>query len=215
MERVTVYVDGFNFFYGLKRMKAIDNDWKKFYWIDFVKFFDHFLLQNQTLQKVVYFTTPPINLLKSQRQALLLKANRLINDKRFEVVKGKFYDKEIICPNCNSKFIKPEEKRTDVNISVKMLEDCALNNTDVIFLVTADSDLFPPLNSIRKFHPDKKIRIFFPPKSFSYDLSNFMKSCKKNVVMLDKAKVRFANSIMPDTVTKNGKSFTIPPKWKI
>jgi len=41
-----------------------------------------------------------------------------------------------------------------------------------------------------------------------------MKSCKKNVVMLEKAKTRFSNSIMPDTVTKNSKSFTIPSRWK-
>ena len=184
------------------------------YWLDFVKFFDHFLLPNQTLRKVVYFTTPPLNTLKSQRQALLLKANRLINGNRFEVVKGKFYDREIICPNCNTLISKPEEKRTDVNISVKMLEDCSLNNTDVLFLVTADSDLVPPLNSIKHYHPDKKIKIFFPPKAFSYDLSNFMKSFKRNVIMLEKAKVRFSNCIMPDTVSKNGISFTIPPKWK-
>jgi len=215
MERVTVYVDGFNFYYGLKRMKTVDNDWKQFYWIDFVKFFDHFLSKNQALQKVIYFTTPPVNFQKSQRQALLLKANRLINEHRFEVVKGKFYDKEIICPNCRTTIIKPEEKRTDVNISVNMLDDCSLNNTDVIFLVTADSDLVPPLNSIKKNHPDKTIKIFFPPKTFSYDLSNFMKSYKKNVVLLEKAKTRFSNSIMPDTVSKNEKSFTIPQKWKI
>ena len=30
MERVTVYVDGFNFYYGLKRIKAVDSDWKQF-----------------------------------------------------------------------------------------------------------------------------------------------------------------------------------------
>ena len=93
MERVTVYVDGFNFYYGLRRMKAVDNDWQKFYWIDFVKFFDHFTGGNKILQKVVYFTTPPINIQKRNRQGMLLLANKLLNGNRFEVIEGKFYDK--------------------------------------------------------------------------------------------------------------------------
>jgi uncharacterized LabA/DUF88 family protein len=215
MERVTVYVDGFNFYYGLKRMKAIDSDWKKFYWIDFVKFFDHFLLQNQTLQKVVYFTTPSLNIHKSQRQSLLLKANRLINEKRFEVVKGKFYDKEIICPNCSTKIIKPEEKRTDVNIAVQMMGDCALNSVDTLVLVCADSDLVPPLEFIKKHYPNKKIRIYFPPDNYSSALNDFMRYNKGKVVRLEKNKIKFTNSIMPDVVTKNNLTYTIPPNWKI
>ena len=58
-ERVNFYVDGFNFYYGLKNMKVIDNKWLKFYWLDYVKFFDHFIGENQILQKVIYFAAPP------------------------------------------------------------------------------------------------------------------------------------------------------------
>jgi len=215
MERVTVYVDGFNFYYGLKRMKAVDNDWKKFYWIDFVKFFDHFLDRNQVLQKVVYFTTPPQNMQKSNRQGMLFLANKLLNGSRFEVIEGKFHDKEFICPICNSIYTRPEEKRTDVNISVQMMRDCAQNKTDVLILVSADSDLLPPLELITKDNPEKKIKIFFPPKGFSYDLNYFMKVNKRKVTLLKKHKVRFNNSIMPNIVTKDGISYTIPAKWNI
>ena len=215
MERVTVYVDGFNFYYGLRRMKAVDNDWQKFYWIDLVKFFDHFTGNNRILQKVVYFTTPPLNIQKRNRQGILFLANKLLNGNRFEVVEGKFYDKEQICPKCKSRYTTPEEKRTDVNISCQMTRDCALNNTDVIILVSADSDLVPPLEIIKNDHPDKTIKIFFPPKSFSNDLNNFMRAGKGKVLKLQKNKTRFANSIMPDIVSKDGTTYTIPQKWKV
>ena len=215
MDRITVYIDGYNFYYGLKRMKAIHNYWKKFLWIDFVKLFDHFKLNNQILQKVYYFTTPPINIQKRNRQRILFLANKLINGNRFEIVDGKFYDKELICPACNFKYTKPEEKRTDVNICAQMMRDCALNNTDVLILVSAASDLVPPLEIIKTDYPDKKIRIFFPPKCFSNDLNNFMNSIKSKVVKLQKNEVKFTNSIMPDTVTKDDVTYTIPPKWKI
>jgi uncharacterized LabA/DUF88 family protein len=214
MERITVYVDGFNFYYGLKRMKMSDSDWQQFYWIDLVKFFDHFKLNGQILRKVYYFTTPPLNIQKKNRQGLLFLANNLLNGNRFEVIEGKFYEKEYTCPNCKHKYTIPEEKRTDVNICAQMMLDCTLNNTDVLILVSADSDLVPPLELIKKYHPDKKIRVFFPPKGFSYDLSFFMKADKSNVLLLKKHKIRFTNSIMPDVVTKDGITYTIPHKWK-
>ena len=54
--RVTFYVDGFNFYYGLKRMKQIDVNWQRYYWIDVVKLFEQFLGLEQELNKVIYFT---------------------------------------------------------------------------------------------------------------------------------------------------------------
>jgi len=214
MERITVYVDGFNFYYGLKRQKGIDRDWKKFYWIDFVKFFEHFLGPDQVLEKVVYFTATPLNTQKSSHQSALLNANTLLNGSRFEVVRGKYYTKNILCPHCQASIPKPEEKRTDVNVAVRIVGDSALDKTDVIVLVSADSDLVPPLEFVRDNYPDKKIRIYFPPSYFSYDLSNFPKRNKGKAVKLENNKVRFFNSIMPDTVTDGSNSYSIPNKWK-
>jgi hypothetical protein len=214
MERVTVYVDGFNFYYGLKRTKVVDRDWKKFYWIDFVKLFEYFSGENQVLQKVVYFTATPLNIQKSSRQSALLNANKLINGNRFEIIKGKYYDKQILCPFCKAAISKPEEKRTDVNISVQMIGDCALDKTDIVILVSADSDLVPPLEFIQKHFPNKRIKVHFPPSGFSSDLANHVKRNRGKVIKLENNKIKFFNSIMPDNVTKDGKTYSIPEKWK-
>ena len=214
MERVNFYVDGHNFYYGLKRLKAVDNDWKKFYWLDFVKLFEHFIGENQMLQKVYYFTAPPLSLPKSNRQTFLFEANLLINGSRFEVIKGQFYEKRLTCPICKNIYTKPEEKRTDVNISVRMMGDCALDNVDTLVLVCADSDLVPPLQFIKEYYSQKKIRVYFPPDNFSGALRDFMRTCKSKVIRLENNKIKFINSVMPDVVTKNGITQTIPAKWK-
>ena len=215
MDRVTVYIDGFNFYYSLRRLKAIDSDWLKFYWIDFVKLFEQFLGQNQVLQKVVYFSAVHLNVQKANRQRMLFNTNKAVNGNRFELINGKFFKKNVVCPFCNAAISKPEEKRTDVNISVKLLGDCARNMTDVILLVTADSDLVPPLDYIKRYHPDKKIKIYFPPSAYSSDLHHFMKSNKGKVVLLKDNKQRFNNAVMPYIITKNGITYAIPQKWKI
>ena len=215
MERVSFYVDGFNFYHALKRLKHTDSDWYKFYWLDFVKFFQHFIGSNQVLQKVYYFTATPLQLDKIYRQSNLLEANKALNPSRFEVIKGQFYEKQVRCKICRNLYTIAEEKRTDVNISVQMLGDCSINNVDTIVLVSADSDLMPPLQFIKQRYPDKRIRVYFPPELRSSALDAFMKTNGKQVVRLEYSKAKFLNSIMPDNVTKDGFTFTIPQKWKI
>jgi hypothetical protein len=76
--KVIVYVDGFNFYFGLRDMALKDNRWKKFYWLDIVGFFDRMLLNDkQELVEVNYFSARPHNTAISKRQDLFFSANRL------------------------------------------------------------------------------------------------------------------------------------------
>jgi len=96
-----------------------------------------------------------------------------------------------------------------------MLGDCSTNNVDTLVLVSADSDLIPPLQFIKEHYPEKKIRVYFPPDLSSGALSALMRAENKKVIRLGKSKAKFLNSIMPDNVTKDGFTFTIPQNWKI
>ena len=42
-----------------------------------------------------------------------------------------------------------------------MMADCVQDKTDVIVLISADTDLIPPLNFIHTNYPDKKVKVFF------------------------------------------------------
>ena len=150
MEKVTVYIDGFNFYYGLRTKRKVEAAWAKAYWVDLVKFFEMFLGENQELTKVVYFTASPLNKEKSSRQSSFLNANKLLNGDKFEIVRGKYLEKKIVCPNCKYTIIRPEEKKTDVNISIRMITDCFQEKTDSLILVSGDSDLLPPIEFIQK-----------------------------------------------------------------
>lgn len=94
-KRVTFYIDGFNFYFGLKRTKRVAPAWRAFYWIDIVKLCESFLGEGQTLEKVIYFTASPLSPQKNSRQSAFLNANKLINGNRFEIVRGKYLDKHI------------------------------------------------------------------------------------------------------------------------
>ncbi|MBF1581817.1 NYN domain-containing protein, partial [Prevotella sp.] len=122
--------------------------------------------------------------------------------------------KQIECPYCKYSISKPEEKRTDVNISVRMMADCVQDKTDVIVLISADTDLIPPLNFIHTNYPNKKVKVFFPPGSHALELHNHLRTFHSKWVFLEKNERRFRNAVMPHTITVGNQSVSIPEKWK-
>lgn len=211
--RTIFYVDGFNFYYGLKNQTRMDAKWRQCYWIDFVKLFSQFLDNNDTLVKVKYFTASPLSSGKNSRQSALFKANDLLNGNTFQIIRGKYIERDIHCQNCHTHFTKPEEKRTDVNIATHLIGDCALDNVDKIVLVTADSDLIPPVDFIKSNFPNKRIKIYFPPSSFSNDLAHA--NPNKRVILLRDNYKKFENAFMPNTVYKadGSDSAIVPANW--
>jgi uncharacterized LabA/DUF88 family protein len=211
--RTIFYVDGFNFYYGLKNQTKINAVWRAAYWIDFVALFKQFLGNGDQMVKVKYFTASPLSAGKNSRQSALFKANDLINGNTFEIIRGKYIEKDILCNSCGTHFTKPEEKRTDVNIATHLIGDCALGLVDKIVLVTADSDLIPPIEFIKSNYPNIKIKIYFPPTNFSNDLA--AANPNKRVVLLKDNLKKFQNAHMPDTVIKadGTDSAIIPVNW--
>jgi len=147
------------------------------------------------------------------RQSALFKANNIINGDYLEIIRGKYVDRDLLCGNCNTHFTKPEEKRTDVNIATHMVGDCALDTVDKMVLVSADSDLVPPLDFIKKNYPDKKVKVYFPPTNFSNDLART--NPNKRVILLQDNFRKFQEAAMPHTVLKpdGSDSAIIPAQW--
>lgn len=117
-----------------------------------------------------------------------------------------------MCPYCNGRISRPEEKKTDVNISIRMVADCVLNKTDKIVLISADSDLIPPLEFIQEHYPQIGIKVYFPPSNYSNDLKDNMLHHRSKPVLLQNNFRKFQEAVMPNIVELNGKRYTIPDK---
>ena len=213
MKQTTFYIDGFNFYYGLKRSMTVDKKWGNAYWIDLVKLCSGFIAPDEKLKKVVYFTAKPLGTSKSSRQQAFLNSNKFVNNNTFEVIKGKYLEKHIECPYCKADISRPEEKKTDVNISIRMISDCIHANTDVVVLVSADTDLIPPLELIKNDFPNIKIRVCFPPSNYSHDITDTLRNWKIKPTLMIKSYRRFENAIMPDIIAEG--KYIIPAEWKI
>lgn len=203
-KRIIVYVDGFNFYFGLK-----SKSWRKFYWLDLVKFFESFVKPHQNLEKVLYFSARPHDKDKADRQDLLFSANKL--NPRFGLHLGKYLKKTLTCRRCGASHIHYEEKETDVRIATTIVRDVVLDKCDISIIVSADSDLVPAIELIREFNPLHKVFVYFPPNRFSFDLN----SKADGIVKLENHIAKFQDAILPNNITlANGYEVKKPSSWK-
>ena len=98
---------------------------------------------------------------------------------------------------------------TDVNIATEILKDAYQDKFDVALLISADSDLVPPIKTVKELFSKKRIAIAFPPDRWSADLTN---SADKSFVI---SRARIAKSVFPEEVKKqDGYILRCPSSWK-
>ncbi len=214
-KKVNFYIDGFNFYFGLRRIALMKPDWRKFYWLDIVKFCSGFLEKNEELGLVTYFTSRPNNREKMLRQNLLLNCNRKLYPTSLRVVYGRYAKKELKCNaigGCKRIYDDLEEKETDVNLAIQMIIDCYEKSCDKMVLISSDTDFVPPLKIIKDYHKHVETMILFPPAGqHSAHLSQI---CPHNKD-LEKQKPKWNKAILKDQVTVNGKTYTKPESWNV
>ena len=141
MQRVTVYIDGFNLYYGLREDKL-----QRYYWLDVRRLSENLLRPNQSLEAVRYFTarvhSDPKDPGKSIRQDTLLDALATLPDVHIHY--GYYLPKQGSCAKCGATWRTYEEKMTDVNIAVELLSDATDNAFDTAIIMSGDSDLAAP-----------------------------------------------------------------------
>lgn len=203
MERVIAYVDGYNLYHGLRA-----KNWKRFYWLNIQVLAAQLLKSHQTLVFTKYFTTiikQPDD--KRKRQAVFLDALHTLTD--FNVYYGQFLSDTITCRKCGHTYTTHHEKMTDVNISVELMADAYQNRFDTALLISADSDLVGPVETVRRLFPSKRVVVGFPPKRNSFALQ------KAANVTLHISHNELSKSLFPDKVTKSsGVVLQRPAKWR-
>jgi len=203
LERVIAYIDGFNLYFGLK-----DSGWRRYYWLNLQSLVRNLLKPEQKVKAVKYFTArvsqPPD---KQKRQTTYIEALGTIAS--VTIFFGKYQLNPRHCFHCGHEDAVPNEKMTDVNMAVEMLSDAFQDRFDTALLISADSDLVPPLQRIRKLFPKKRIVIVFPPHRSSKELK------KVAHAYFTIGREVLAKSLLPSEVRKSdGFVLKRPESWK-
>lgn len=199
-KRVICFVDGFNLYHGIEDMiqKTQRHDLK---WLDLIKLANIFIRNNETLTETFYFSAYADWRKDSiSRHVAYVKALSAIGVK---FVRGKFKKRSIQCKKCLTKWDTHEEKQTDVNLSVYVVQAAYEDRFDRALIVTADTDIIPAIKMVRANFPKKEITLVVPDSRSRY--IGELRSEVNNVVIVDSR--HLANSRLRDEIN-------CPPKYK-
>ena len=203
MERVAVYVDGFNLYYGLR-----SRGWRRYYWLDLRRLSKKLLTPQQSLTAVRYFTarisSEPDDRDKPVRQNVYLEALATLPD--LQVHYGYHVARKQRCPRCGATRQTYEEKMTDVNIAVELLGDAQDDVFDTAIVVSGDGDLASPVRAVEERYPGKRVIVAFPPGRHSAGL----RSAAAGYFTIGRDMCR--DSQFPDRVIKAGGHVLVRPQ---
>lgn len=159
-DRVISFIDGFNIYHAICRLKA-----PHLKWLDLRKLSELFIgSQSEQLSQVLYFSSFATHVpeMAQVRQKAYIAALQLRGVKS---ILGQFKHKERFCPHCSTRWFGHEEKETDVNIALGLLDLASQDAYDRALLFSNDSDLAPAVRKVLERFPDKRITIVAPPLS--------------------------------------------------
>lgn len=160
-KRCTVYIDAFNWYYGIFIHRPA---WK---WLNIQSLFEAMRVDEDVVRICFFTAIVHPNQHKSEkrdRQKRYLTALKSLP--KVEVILGKYQERTVTCQaaDCSRhlQYQVGEEKKTDVNIAVRVIDDAIHQRTDSMVIVSADSDLEPAVEWVRKNHPAVKITVYIP-----------------------------------------------------
>jgi len=182
MEKVSVFVDGFNLYHAIDSLKK-----PHLKWVNIAALAKEFAKDTaQEIIRIKFFTAPPIH--KSQEvQERYFFYTQALKYHGVEIIEGKFKRKIITFHDGGGKSYTRtahEEKETDVNLALAILEDAYEKISDKILVITNDSDISPAIRMARKKNQQLKINVITPPliktKRANYDLVDACGDVTKN-----------------------------------
>jgi len=230
--RTSVYVDGYNLYYGRLRGTS-------FKWFDLVAYFEALLArrdQNEVLTKVNIYTAWAFARFSThgedsvQAQSAYHRALQHCYGERISItygthamdasgnllptfVEGQPYDR-----NQRSRVWKIEEKKTDVNLALGMYRDAAKGMADRMILVSNDSDTEPVLEAIRQDFPHIMLGVVMPRRPvLAVDQPQRRRSgslaAKADWTIDYILDEHLQAALLPDVVATRKKPIRKPPHW--
>jgi uncharacterized LabA/DUF88 family protein len=151
--RTIVYIDGFNFYYGQLK----DSPYK---WLDLTKLFNAVLGEQNHLVKIKYFTArvqptehdPQVNIRQDTYFRALEACCPEVETHFGHFLRHKVYAENANPPPNKVEIFKTEEKGSDVNLALHVLNDAWSNAYDCAVIVSNDSDLATALQLVKEQH---------------------------------------------------------------
>jgi len=206
--KTIVYIDGLNFYYGCVKGTP-------YKWLDFKKLVQRLTRGNNQIVKTKYFAAPILgDVLGHNRQMAYWRALKA-QIPELSICEGRF--KPVTHParlaNQPSKEVlvrRHQEKRTDVNIAVHLLDDAWTDSYECAIVISNDSDLEGALRMLKSRYPQKRVTAIPPIIASGKRISRDLTQHADSVIKITEADL--AASQLPDNIP--GTNIKKPKEWQ-
>lgn len=203
---VDVFVDGFNVYHSISSQPELG----QCKWLDYSRLVRRFIQPSWNLGEIFFFTSKAYwNREKVSRHDRYLT---VLEDMGIRVIEGRFKHKSrnLFCATCRNitSHVSHEEKQTDVNIALTMLQRAYDDCYDAAFLISGDNDLVPAVRMIRTRFPGKEVHVILPLGRRAKELRQA--ATRSYQISRD----ALIHSILPDPYHhSSGSLINKPPEW--
>ncbi len=182
MKRVAIFIDGNNFYYGLRKIYGKNKNLKDF---NFQKF-TNFLARNEKVVAIYYYNAQldrEFNLSKFKSQKEFFKKLKSIPN--FNLVLCRLLKRNITGTNKHYYIIKED----DIHMAVDMVDGSVYDIFDTAIIVSGDGDFVPAVKSVQR--RNKEVENVYFNKSSSRNLKDH---CNKSLEITKEILDRFFNN---------------------
>lgn len=169
IQNVSFLIDGFNVYHSLDTLGKMTGASVK--WLNLVGLCEGYLHavrgavgERVELMQVHYFSALAEHLVPRKPEVVERHRTyiRALRETGVRVQLSHFKRRDVRCPDCGTRFVRYEEKETDVAIGLKLVEVLATGECQTVVVVTGDTDMLPAIAAARRLFPDRKIGVGFP-----------------------------------------------------
>lgn len=207
--RTIFLIDGFNLYHSVvdigKEDIGCNVKWLDIY--SLCKSYLHLIGKHATIESVYYFSAMAYhlndpNVIKRHEDYI-----KCLAETRIIVQLSRFKEKTIT-DSQGRKFIRHEEKETDVSIASKLFEVLYKDMCDSVVIITGDTDLAPAVKTVKKLFPNKYVIFAFPYRRKNEELVTLAPGSFK-IRKGSYIKHQFPNPFK----LSNGTEIFKPPSW--
>lgn len=157
MIRVAAYIDGYNMYHAIKRFNE-----PHLKWVDLWELANVFVPPKSSILSAVYYYSAYADWLPGpmSRHKAYVSA---LQARGVSVTMSNFKIKDRRCPSCKHRYKGHEEKETDVQLALDLLQHAHEDRYDRALVISRDSDIVPAAKMTKSAFPKKELYVVAPP----------------------------------------------------
>lgn len=222
LKRVIVFIDGFNLYHAIDDLNWDPQTRKRINNKHHLKWLNLWSLgqalvhpKNDELVGALYFSAYAgwLDNGTQERHRAYVSALRSVN---VQPVMGTFKKKPRQCPSCKHKWDGHEEKESDVNLAIHLVQLASSDAYDKAIIFTADTDLAPAIRMVRENFAGKEIFVAIPERRLNR--SKALEAAATGRIRLTES--HFSRNLFPEEIAVSGRdpiarpSKYLPPTYK-